>query len=115
MLDPATTGVIVFIALFIMLAIGVHIGVALGLGGLLGMYLTIGPDAALAQLATIPFSTTNSFTLAVIPLFILMGALSNQAGLTSDLYRAAYNWLGRWNYIRFDMEGTRGIFTKKLR
>lgn len=26
-----------------------------------------------------------------------------------------YNWLGRWNYIRFDMEGTRGIFTKKLR
>jgi TRAP-type mannitol/chloroaromatic compound transport system permease large subunit len=94
-LDPATTGVIVFIALFVMLAVGVHIGVALGLGGLLGMYLTIGPDAAFAQLATIPFSTTNSFTLAVIPLFILMGALSNQAGLTSDLYRAAYNWLGR--------------------
>ena len=78
-----------------MLAVGVHIGVALGLGGLLGMYLTIGPDAAFAQLATIPFSTTNSFTLAVIPLFILMGALSNQAGLTTDLYRAAYNWLGR--------------------
>lgn len=97
MLDPAITGVIVFVALFLMLAVGVHIGVALGLGGLLGMYLTIGPDAAFAQLATIPFSTTNSFTLAVIPLFILMGALSNQAGLTSDLYRAAYNWLGRFS------------------
>jgi tripartite ATP-independent transporter DctM subunit len=96
-LDPAITGVIVFVALFLMLAVGVHIGVALGLGGLLGMYLTIGPDAAFAQLATIPFSTTNSFTLAVIPLFILMGALSNQAGLTSDLYRAAYNWLGRFS------------------
>ena len=95
MLDPATTGIIVFVLLFLMLAVGVHIGVALGLGGLLGMYLTIGPDAAFAQLATIPFSTTNSFTLAVIPLFILMGALSNQAGLTTDLYRAAYNWLGR--------------------
>ncbi|MGI9424610.1 MAG: TRAP transporter large permease subunit, partial [Hyphomicrobiaceae bacterium] len=95
MLDPATTGVIVFVVLFFLLAIGVHIGVALGLGGILGMYLTIGPDAAWAQLATIPFSTTNSFTLAVIPLFILMGALSNQAGLTTDLYRAAYNWLGR--------------------
>lgn len=95
MLDPATTGAIVLALMFFLLAVGVHIGVALGLGGILGMYLSIGPDAAWAQLATIPFSTTNSFTLAVIPLFILMGALATQAGLTSDLYRAAYNWLGR--------------------
>jgi C4-dicarboxylate transporter DctM subunit len=94
-LDPATSGIIVMVLMFVLLGVGVHIGVGLGLGGILGMYLTIGPDAALAQLATVPFSTTNSFTLAVIPLFILMGALSNQAGLTRDLYLAAYNWLGR--------------------
>ena len=81
--------------LFIALAAGVHIGVALGLGGVIGMFLAIGPDAALGQLATVPFSTTNSFTLAVIPLFILMGSLATQAALTTDLYRAAYNWLGR--------------------
>ncbi len=95
MLDPATAGIIVMVLLFIALAFGIHIGVALGLGGILGMYLAIGPDAALGQLATVPFSTTNSFTLAVIPLFILMGALATQARLTADLYRAAYNWLGR--------------------
>ena len=83
------------VLLFVALAAGVHIGVALGLGGLLGMYLAIGPDAALGQIATIPFSTTNSFTLAVIPLFILMGSLATQAALTTDLYRAAYYWLGR--------------------
>ena len=47
------------------------------------------------QIATIPFSITNSFTLAVIPLFILMGSLATQAALTTDLYRAAYLWLGR--------------------
>ncbi len=83
------------VVLFAALAAGVHIGVALGLGGLLGMYLAIGPEAALGQLATVPFSTTNSFTLAVIPLFILMGSLATQAGLTTDLYRAAHDWLGR--------------------
>jgi len=94
-LDPATTGVVVAIMLFGLLALGVHIGIALGLGGILGIYLAIGPDAAWAQLATIPFSTTNSFDLAVIPLFILMGSLATQASLTTDLYRAAYNWLGR--------------------
>lgn len=95
MLDPGLTGLIVMALLLVALAAGIHIGVALGLGGLLGMYLAIGPDAAWAQLATIPFSTTNSFTLAVIPLFILMGSLATQAALTTDLYRAAYNWLGR--------------------
>jgi tripartite ATP-independent transporter DctM subunit len=94
-LDPATAGFIVMAMLMLCLAAGIHIGVTLGLGGLLGMYLAIGPDATWAQLATVPFSTTNSFTLAVIPLFILMGSLATQAELTTDLYRAAYNWLGR--------------------
>ena len=95
MLDTGTTGIIVLVTLFFMLGAGVHIGVALGLCGIIGTFLAIGPDAAWAHLATIPFSTTNSFTLAVIPLFILMGSLATQAGLTRDLYKAAYNWLGR--------------------
>ena len=95
MLDPGLTGIIVMVFLLVLLAAGVHIGVALGVGGLLGMYLAIGPQAALGQLATAPFRTTNQFTLAVIPLFILMGSLATHAALTTDLYRAAYNWLGR--------------------
>jgi tripartite ATP-independent transporter DctM subunit len=95
MLDPATTGIIVMAVLVILLAAGVHIGISLGLGGILGIYLAIGPNAAWAQLATIPFSTTNNYDLAVIPLFILMGSLATQAGLTTDLYKAAHAWLGR--------------------
>ena len=47
MLDPATAGILVTVLLFVALAAGVHIGVALGLAGILGMYLAIGPDAAL--------------------------------------------------------------------
>jgi C4-dicarboxylate transporter, DctM subunit len=95
MFDPATAGIIVAIMLFFLLSMGVHIGVGLGLSGFVGILITINERAALAQLATVPFSTTNSFTLAVVPLFILMGALATQAGLTTDLYKAAYNWLGK--------------------
>jgi len=95
MLDPATAGLIVAAILIVMLVCGVNIGVALGLSGFVGILLAINDRAALAQVATVPFSTTNSFTLAVIPLFILMGALATQAGLTTDLYKAAYNWLGK--------------------
>jgi tripartite ATP-independent transporter DctM subunit len=95
MLDPATAGLIVAAMLVFMLVCGVNIGVGLGLSGFTGILLSINERAALAQVATVPFSTTNSFTLAVIPLFILMGALATQAGLTTDLYRAAYNWMGK--------------------
>jgi len=95
MLDPVTAGIIVLVERAVLLAAGVHIGVSLGLGGILGIYLTISPNAAWAQLATIPFSKTNNFDLAVIPLFILMGALATQAGLTTDLYKAAHAWLGK--------------------
>src|SRR5688572_28487534 len=57
--------------------------------GLLLLWLTLG-----VQIGTIPFSTTNSFALAVIPLFILMGSFATVAAITTDLFRAAYVWLG---------------------
>ena len=95
LLSPQLAGWIVVGLLLVWLTLGVHIGVALGLAGFIGIYLTVGPDAALAQISTIPFSTTNSFTLAVIPLFILMGSFATVAALTTDLFHAAYVWLGR--------------------
>ncbi|GGB20860.1 TRAP transporter large permease [Allosediminivita pacifica] len=93
-MDASTAGLLVVAVLMLMLIGGVYIGVALGLAGMIGIWLTSGASSAFAQLATIPFSTTNSFTLAVIPLFIFMGSFATQANLTTDLYRAAYKWLG---------------------
>ena len=95
LLTPEVAGYIVVGLLLVWLAFGVHIGVALGLAGFIGIYLTVGPDAAAAQLAAIPFSTTNNFALAVIPLFILMGSFATQAGIVTELFRTAYLWLGK--------------------
>lgn len=95
MFDPATAAVIATGLLFLLMIAGVHIGVAMGLCGTLGIYLAMGEFAALAQLSSVPFATVNSFTLAVIPMFILMGSLATQAKLTTDLYAAAYNWFAR--------------------
>ncbi len=94
LLSPEVAGYLIVTLLLVSLALGVHIGVALGLFGFLGIYLTVGPDAAFAQLAAIPFGTTNSFALAVIPLFILMGSFATVAAITTDLFRTAYLWLG---------------------
>lgn len=95
MFDPATAAVIATALLFLLMIAGVHIGVAMGLCGTLGIYLAMGEFTALAQVGSVPFATVNSFTLAVIPMFILMGSLATQARLTTDLYAAAYNWFAR--------------------
>lgn len=95
MFDPATAAVIATALLFLLMLAGVHIGVAMGLCGTLGIYLAMGEFTALAQVGSVPFATVNSFTLAVIPMFILMGSLATQARLTTDLYAAAYNWFAR--------------------
>lgn len=94
LLSPEITGIVIVSLLLVWLVLGAHIGVALGLAGFLGIYLSVGPDAAFAQIAAIPFGTTNSFSLAVIPLFILMGSFATVSGITTELFRMAYVWLG---------------------
>jgi glutamate synthase (ferredoxin) len=54
---PQLAGWIVTVLLLVWLTLGVHIGVALGLAGFIGIYLTVGPDAALAQIAKVRHST----------------------------------------------------------
>lgn len=93
-LDVVSATVLVTGLLFVLLALGVHIGVALGLAGSVGLLLTLGERAALAQLKTIPYNATAVYSLAAIPTFILMGDFFSRAGFATDLYKAAYNWMG---------------------
>src|ERR687884_836044 len=95
LLSAQTAGWIVIPFLVVCLALGVHIGVALGLAGFIGILLTVGPDPAGAQFAAIPFSTTNNFNLAVIPLFILMGSFATAAGIVTEGFRPPYLSLGQ--------------------
>ncbi len=88
----AIIGLIIFLSI---LAVGVPIGIAMGLVGVIGIITLRGLGGALATLSTIPFSSMESWSLSVIPMFLLMGYLAFQAGFTKDAYQAAYKWLGR--------------------
>jgi len=87
----AVLALIVFLAI---LAVGVPIGVSMGLVGFFGIMALRG-DAAFATLFTIPYSAMASWSLSVIPMFLLMGYIGFHAGYTKDAYDAAYKWLGR--------------------
>jgi len=84
------------IGLLVFLFSGMLIGPALGFLGYLGMAGVFGTDAGLGLLKTVPYSMTASYSLCVIPFFILMGELCFHAGLSEKLYAAAYRWIGHF-------------------
>jgi tripartite ATP-independent transporter DctM subunit len=91
---PTLTGFVGIGILLIILFSRMPIGFGMGLIGFLGFAYLVGFGPALGLLKTVPYSTFSSHSLSVIPLFILMGAFAFSAGLSRDLYQAAYKWLG---------------------
>ncbi len=72
---------------------GVPIAFALTAIGVIGVISIIGVDPALAMLGQIYFDSGRSYTLSVVPLFLLMGNFIVQSGIAGELYDAADAWL----------------------
>ncbi|HMB09435.1 TRAP transporter large permease [Saliniramus sp.] len=71
------------------------IGLAMLVCGMLGSYTIFGRWAPVfAQLKHHAFETFSSYSLSVVPLFLLMGAFAMKGGLSEALFRAAAAWLG---------------------
>jgi C4-dicarboxylate transporter, DctM subunit len=81
--------------LLALLAIGMSIGFAMAIVGFLGIAMMTGFDIGAALLATGPYSTTQSFSLTTIPMFILMAMFLNNSTVITQLFTAAKAWLGR--------------------
>ncbi|MFH2128939.1 MAG: TRAP transporter large permease subunit [bacterium] len=82
--------------MLLLLFVGMPIGFAMSIVGFLGLsVISFSITPALITLGTAPYSTTANFILAVAPLFILMGLLASEAGISKDLFDTANKWLGR--------------------
>lgn len=95
MIDPLLLGLISIVALLVLILFGIPIAYALGSLGILGMALIIGPDRAIGQLASAAYGMTCQYMWAVVPLFIMIGALATVADLSGPVFNAARLWLAR--------------------
>jgi len=81
---------VIFYSLAILIALvllGVHVGIALGVSSFLGIYLIFGDfRIASSMLGSTAYESIRNQTLAVIPLFRLMGEIVSQSGAATDLY-----------------------------
>ncbi len=84
-----------FAAMLGMIALRVPIGAAMAITGFVGIWVVRGtPAPALAQLKGLTWDTFSSYSLSIVPLFLLMGQFASKSGMSERLFRAAAVWLG---------------------
>lgn len=93
-MSPETIGVIGIVLLLVLFLMRFPVSFSLILVGLFGITMIRGWETALIQLGTTPFSTASSYSLSVIPLFVLMGMFLSYSRFGNDLYRAVDAWIG---------------------
>ncbi|UUM32427.1 TRAP transporter large permease [Vibrio japonicus] len=93
-----TIALIGFAVLMILILLRMPIAFAMGVVGFVG-YAALGDwnfNGALTVSAKRLIDTAQDYGLSVIPMFILMGNLITRAGMSQELYRACYAFLGHY-------------------
>jgi C4-dicarboxylate transporter, DctM subunit len=89
-------GVMGILALFVLLAFRMYIGLALALVGFVGVSFIVGLRAGLNLLGMVPWAEGTSYSMSVIPLFVLMGQFAFVSGISQDIYKAVHHWIGHF-------------------
>jgi C4-dicarboxylate transporter DctM subunit len=88
-------GIWSFPVLLVMIFLRVPIGLAMFLVGLGGLYFaTDGMAMSLGKLKSEVYSTFSSYSLSIVPMFLLMGQFATLGGMSQALFKAAESWLG---------------------
>lgn len=81
-------------ALLVLIALRVPIAFALLLVSMVGIGEVRGWRVAVGMLRTEPFDFAAHWSFSAIPMFLLMGAVAHNSGISAALFRAGRMWLG---------------------
>jgi C4-dicarboxylate transporter DctM subunit len=87
-MSVAAIGLLGIALLLVLIFLRVPIAVSLALSGLVGYAAIGGWNAALKMAGLVPYSLANAYSLSVIPLFILMGAVAARGNMATELFQA---------------------------
>ncbi len=97
-MSGVTVALIGFGLMLVLIALRCPIGLSMLLVGS-GGYIVLHPSGSLAffgYMKTNPYHQFANYTLSVIPLFILMGALAEKSGIAKALFKSAEGAFGRF-------------------
>ena len=92
---PVVVGILGFIILIFFFLLGVPVAFSMALVGLLGFGYLTSIESAVSMTGTVLWSTLESYSLSVLPMFVLMGAIAFQSGISRRLYDALEKFFGR--------------------
>jgi len=93
-MTPEQIGIIGCVVLVVLLCSSMPVAFAMAAVGFLGFAWVVSPHAAVSVLTFDLYKTFASYSLTVIPLFVLMGQVAFHGGISRRLFDAAYHWLG---------------------
>jgi tripartite ATP-independent transporter DctM subunit len=88
-MSVAAVGLLGVALLLLLIFLRVPIAVALAASGLVGYAALDGWSPALKMFGLVPYQLASAYSLSVIPLFILMGAVASRANMATELFQAS--------------------------
>jgi tripartite ATP-independent transporter DctM subunit len=88
-MSVAAIGMLGVAALLLLIFLRVPIAVALAATGLVGYASLDGWSPALKMAGLVPYQLASAYSLSVVPLFILMGAVASRANMAAELFQAS--------------------------
>jgi tripartite ATP-independent transporter DctM subunit len=82
-------GVLGVAGLLLLIFARVPIALALAASGFLGYAALDGWPSALKMMGLIPYQLASAYSLSVVPLFVLMGAVASRANMATELFQAS--------------------------
>lgn len=93
-MSPFEAGIAGIVVFLILMAFRMPIAVAMGVVGFVGFAYINNLTSALRMISSDLYTTFASYSLSVIPMFVLMGFFAYHAGMGAKLYNFAYKAIG---------------------
>jgi C4-dicarboxylate transporter DctM subunit len=95
-MSPTLIGIIGIAALVILLFSRIPVAFVMALVGVVGFGYLVSFSASFNMVVKDLFDVFGSYSLTVIPLFILMGQIAFHSGISGRLFNVAYRFIGHW-------------------
>ena len=93
-MNEVILGIVALMILLMLFLTGIELGFAMAIIGFIGFGILKGFSSAFNLVAVDTYDVLTSYSLTVIPLFVLMGQIAFNAGIAKRLYAAAYKFIG---------------------
>jgi len=94
-MSDVTIALLGLLVLVILMMLEMPVAFCMFIVGFLGLWVIQGRNQAFNILGADIWEQFSSYGMSVVPFFILMGNIAFRAGVTNDLFQAAYKWIGQ--------------------